>query len=142
MKASSGRVLFGLLLGLAGGAGFGLAARLAVQPFLRTEYNGYYADSGSGWPVLGMFLIGWVTGVLVPLVNRALVPPLVGAGVWALGEAVFLCLPFAYSSLLIPLPVLAACGLLTCWPGRRSEASPPGSICPSRKGRLGRYKVT
>jgi len=74
--------------------------------------------------VLGNVPDGWVTGVLVPLVTGRLFRPLVGAGVWRWGAVFFYCLPFAYSSLLIPLPVrqLAACS--ACWPGRRSEASP------------------
>ena len=117
MKATTGRILFGLLLGLAGGICFGLAARLVVHAILRTGFNSYYADSGSGLPVLGMFLIGWVTGVLVPMVNKRLLRPLVGAGTWLLGVVVFLSLPFVYSSLLIPGPVMAACSVISLLAG-------------------------
>lgn len=109
MKATTGRVLFGLLLGLVGGICFGLVVRLVVQTILRTDYNSYYADSGSGLPVLGTILIGWVTGMLVPMVNKRQIRLLAGAGAWMLGEIVFLSLPFVYSSLLIPGPVMAAC---------------------------------
>jgi hypothetical protein len=117
MKATAGRILFGLLLGLAGGICFGLAARLVVHAILRTGFNSYYADSGSGLPVLGMFLIGWVTGVLVPMVNKPLLRPLVGAGAWMLGMVVFLSLPFVFSSLLIPGPVMAACSFISLLAG-------------------------
>jgi hypothetical protein len=109
MKARSGRILFGLLLGLVGGICFGVIARFVVQYILRIDYNSYYAYSGSGLPALGMFLIGWVTGILVPMVNRRLLRPLVGAGVWMLGEVAFLSLPYVYSRLFIPGPVTAAC---------------------------------
>ena len=109
MKASTGRILFGLLLGFAGGICFGSVARLVIHAMLRTGYNNYYADSGSELPMLGMFLIGWVTGILAPMVNKRLLRPLVGAGAWLAGQVVFLCLPFVYSNLLIPGPVLAVC---------------------------------
>ena len=117
MKATTGRMLFGLLLGLAGGICFGLVARLVVQAILRTGYNSYYADSGSGLPVLSMFLIGWVTGSLVPMFNKRLLRPLAGAGAWMLGEVVFLSLPFVYSKLLIPGPVMAACSVISLLAG-------------------------
>ncbi len=117
MKATTGRILFGLLLGFVGGLCFGLLARLVVRAILRSDYNSYYADSGSALPVLGMFLIGWVTGILVPMLNRRLLRPLVGAGAWLLGELVFLSLPFVYSSLLIPGPVMAACSLISLLAG-------------------------
>lgn len=117
MKATTGRMLFGLLLGLVAGICFGLVARLVLQSILRTGYNSYYADSGSGLPVLGMFLIGWVTSILVPMVNKRSLRPLAGAGVWMLGEVVFLSLPLVYSSLLIPIPVMAACSVISLLAG-------------------------
>ena len=117
MKATTGRILFGLLLGLVGGICFGLVARFVVLNILRTGYNSYYANSGSGFPVLGMFLIGWVTGILVPMVNKRLLRPLAGAGVWMLGEFALLCLPFVYSTLFIPGPVIAACGIISLLAG-------------------------
>ena len=117
MKASTGRILFGLLLGFVGGICFGLVARLVVQNILRTGYNSFYRDSGSGLPVLGMFLIGLVTGILVPMVNKRHLRPLAGAGAWMLGEVVFLSLPFVYSGLLIPLFVMAACSVISLLAG-------------------------
>ncbi len=117
MKATSGRTLFGLLLGLIGGICFGLVARLVVQNILRTEYNNYYAGTGSGMPVLGMVLIGLVTGVLVSMVNQRRLRPLVGAGAWMVSEDVFLSLPFVYSTLLIPGPVIAACTVISVLAG-------------------------
>src|SRR5512135_3866410 len=113
MKATSSRTLFGLLLGLIGGICFGLVARLAVLNILRTEYNSYYAGTGSGMPVLGMVLIGWGTGVLVPMLKQRLLRPLVGAGAWLVGETIFLSLPFVYSTLLIPGPVIAVCSIIS-----------------------------
>ena len=113
MKATTGRILFGLTLGLAGGICFGLVARLVVQNILRTLYNSYYADSGSGLPLLGMFLIGWGTGLLVPMINKRALRPLAGAGAWMLAEVVFLSLPFIYSRLLLPGPVIAACSAIS-----------------------------
>ena len=112
-KAKTGKILFGLLLGFVGGSCFGLVSRLVVQNILRTGYNSYYAESGSGLPAWGMFFIGWVTGILVPMVNRRLLRPLVGAGVWMLGEVVFLSLPFVYSTLLNPSLVMVACGVIS-----------------------------
>ena len=117
MKATSGRVLFGVILGLVAGVGFGVVARLVVQTYLRTDYNSYYAESGSGLPMLGMILIGWATGILVPMVNKRRLRPLVGAGAWLLGEVVFLSLPFVYSGLLIPIPVIAACSVISLLAG-------------------------
>lgn len=116
-KAKTGKILFGLLLGFVGGSCFGLVSRLVVQNILRTGYNSYYADSGSGLPAWGMFFIGWVTGILVPMVNRRLLRPLVGAGVWMLGEVVFLSLPFVHSTLLIPSLVMAACSVISLLAG-------------------------
>ncbi len=113
MKATVSRILFGLLLGLVGGICFGLLARAVVQGILRSDYNSYYAESGSNLPTLGMILIGLVTGILVPLINKRLLRPVVGAGVWTLGTLVYLFLPFAYSTLLIPFPVIGACSLIS-----------------------------
>jgi hypothetical protein len=94
-----------------------LVARLVVQNILRTLYNSYYADSGSGLPVLGMALIGWGTGILVSMINKRALRPLAGAGAWMLGEVVFLSLPFVYSRLLIPVPVMAACSVISLLAG-------------------------
>ena len=117
MKVTAGRTLFGLILGLVGGICFGLVTRLVVQNILRTNYNSYYADSGSGLPVFSMFMIGWVTGILVPMVNKRLLRLLAGAGAWMLGEVVFLSLPFVYFTLLIPGPVMAACSVISLFAG-------------------------
>jgi hypothetical protein len=117
MNAKTARILFGVLLGFAGGICFGSVARLAVLTLLRSGYNTYYADTGSELPGLGMFLIGWVTGILVPMVNRRQLRPLVGAGVWLVGNLGFLYLPFIYSNLLIPGPVMVVCGIISLLAG-------------------------
>ncbi len=117
MKATASRVLFGILLGLIGGICFGLLTSPVVQAILRTDYNSYYAGSGSAMPVLSMILIGWGTGILIPMFNKRLLRPLFGAGAWMLGEIVFLSLPFAYSTLLIAGPVMAACAVISLLAG-------------------------
>ena len=113
MKPKTARILFGLLLGFGGGICFGSVARLAVLTLLRTGYNTYYADIGSELPGLGVFLIGWVTGLLVPMVNRRRLRPLVGAGVWLAGDLIFLFLPFIYPYLLTPAPVMVVCSIVS-----------------------------
>jgi hypothetical protein len=117
MKPRTARILFGVLLGFAGGICFGSVARLAVLTMLRAGYNTYYADSGSELPGLGMFLIGWVTGLLVPMVNRRRFRPLVGAGVWLVGNLGFLFLPFIHSNLLNPGPVIIICSVISLLAG-------------------------
>ena len=113
MKATAGRTLFGMLLGLTGGFGFGILAWIVVQQILRSNYNSYYAQSGAVLPALGMFSFGLLIGILVPFVNKSRLRPVVGAAGWTIGAAVFLCLPFVFGSLLIPWPVIGACGLIS-----------------------------
>jgi hypothetical protein len=117
MNAKTARILFGVLLGFGGGICFGSVARLAVLTLLRNGYNTYYADIGSELPGLGMFLVGWVTGILVPMVNRRWLRPLVGAGVWPAGNLIFLTLPFIHPYLLIPGPVMVVCSLISLLSG-------------------------
>jgi hypothetical protein len=117
MNAKTARILFGVLLGFGGGICFGSVARLAVLTLLRNGYNTYYADIGSELPGLGVFLIGWVTGLLVPMVNQRRLRPLVGAGVWLVGNLGFLWLPFIYPYLLIPGPVMVVCSVISLLAG-------------------------
>jgi len=113
MKATAGRALFGVLLGLMGGLGFGFLAWIVVQHILRSNYNSYYAQSGAGLPVLGIFSFGLLIGILVPFVKKSRLRPVVGATGWTFGTVVFLCLPFVFGNLLIPWPVIGACGLIS-----------------------------
>jgi hypothetical protein len=117
MNAKTARILFGVLLGFGGGICFGSVARLAVLTLLRNGYNTYYADIASELPGLGVFLIGWVTGILVPLVNQRWLRPLVGAGIWLAGDLIFLFLPFIYPYLLIPGPVMVVCSVVSLLAG-------------------------
>jgi hypothetical protein len=117
MNAKTARILFGVLLGFGGGICFGSVARLAVLTLLRTGYNTYYADIGSELPGLGVFLIGWVTGILVPMVNQRRLRPLVGAGIWLAGDLVFLYLPFIHSNLLNPGSVMVVCSVISLLAG-------------------------
>ena len=113
MKATAGRSLFGMLLGLAGGVGFGVLAWIVVQHILRSNYNSYYSQSGAVLPALGIFSCGLLVGILVPLVTKNRLKPVVGAAAWTLGTLVFLCVPFVFGNLLIPWPVIGACGLIS-----------------------------
>ena len=117
MKATASRIPFGLFLGLSGGICIGLLTRGVVQSILRPDYNAYYSGMASGMPTLSMFLMGAITGILVPMINRRFLRPVVGAIVWLLGVTAFLSLPFAYESLFIPTRVIGICGIISALAG-------------------------
>ena len=117
MKATASRILFGLFLGLSGGICIGLLTRGVVQSILRPDYNAYYSGVASEMPTLSMFLMGAITGILVPMINKPFLRPVIGAAVWTLGVIAFLSLPFAYESLFMPTRVIGACGLISAIAG-------------------------
>ena len=117
MKATVSRMLFGLFLGLSGGICVGLLTRGVVQSILRPDYNAYYAGVASEMPTLSMILMGAITGILVPMINKPFLRPVVGAILWMLVEIVFLSLPFAYRSLFMPARVIGACGVISAIAG-------------------------
>ncbi len=113
MKITVSRALFGILLGVAGGIGFGFLARILAMSVIRTEYNGlYYIENGSILPLLAVAVCGVIAGIIVPMVNKRLLRLAVAAGVWLLGVVIFLILPPVYNNLLVPWPVIGVCSLV------------------------------
>jgi hypothetical protein len=113
MKATASRTLFGVLLSLVGGPGFGFLTWIVVQHILRSNYNSYYAESGAGLPGLGVFFVGLLIGILLPFINKRRLRPAIGAGGWTLGTVIFLFLPFVFKNLFIPWSEIGACSLIS-----------------------------